>query len=763
MILATIQATIQDPTVPSSTSAHVLGFELDRVSDEQISTILKVAPRDVPARRKQLVAQHTDPAWIAGALDALPAATLAVLHLVIAHGGILVESEVFRAAKEQFAMAEDDVRAAATVALERLLLVPLSTSRGDLLFGAVHPAATLIAPLVAGLDALPAAASAFVPVDHVLRNPRTFLAICAATRHVDIKLTNEGRPHRTATKRLAKQVGIDDSVVEEVLGAGLATEVLRVDGEVLRPEPAALAEAAAGRYPFSPLVAAIRERLAAGPTAIRGLLHSLLRRRDLSASGYVGSDSFMFLPGFATGTIDGVTVVALREPAGVPSGHVTPSFEVMLPPESPLLDVVRVGACCDWERLDRAIVGRISKASVTRAIAAGASASELLAHLGAASRHPIPQNVEAAIRDWAGSVVAATIGRGYVVQVEPGARDRVATGMISLGARELAPGVFLIERETGLREIQTMLSRAGALHGEAAPPRPLPPPRAVAPASPAADRLRARVAAWRRNEPFEGKRDDFLERSRAMPGHALGSSADLAAMQAVENQLARWERSHGVSIPRDDPAYHALLGLLGSLPPAMRARILVSSHNLPELLRALSKVPVGPDGSGKLAPRARPPSRAARRPPPLLWQDEHLRERLERAAEDVEAIALDLPDRVRFVEIDRVLRRGKAWMVLGNDVTSGEAVAVQLDDIRAIAALPDNLEAYDLSSAAAPLADDGDDDDLAEDLDDEDLASERPRRPWHPAPGQAAPAGHVPCPCGSGSRYRNCCRDLPRA
>ncbi|MBC7976265.1 MAG: helicase-associated domain-containing protein, partial [Myxococcales bacterium] len=457
--------------MPSSTSARVIGFELARVTDDQIATILKLAPKDVPAKRKQLVEQHTDPAWIARELETLPSATLAVLHLVIAGGGFLLESDAYRAAKEQFAMGDRDVNAAATVALQRLFLVPLQTSRGDVLFGVSHPAAAQIAPLIAGLDALPVAPEAFVATEHVVRNPRTFLAICAATRHVDIKLTNEGRPHRTATKRLAKQVGIDDRVVEEVLGAGLATEVLRVDGDVLRPEPAALAEAAAGRYPFSPLIAAIGERLAAGPTAIRGLLHSLLRRHDLSASGYVGSDSFLFLPGFVTGTIDGEIIVALREPEGVPSGHVTPSFEVMLPPESPLLDIVQVGACCDWERLDRAIVGRISKASVMRAVAAGASASELLAHLGAASRHPIPQNVEAAIRDWAGSVVAATIGRGYVVQVEPGARDRVATGMISLGARELAPGVFLIEheRDTGLREIQTMLSRAGALPGEAAP------------------------------------------------------------------------------------------------------------------------------------------------------------------------------------------------------------------------------------------------------------------------------------------------------
>ncbi|MEO7736262.1 MAG: SEC-C metal-binding domain-containing protein, partial [Kofleriaceae bacterium] len=56
----------------------------------------------------------------------------------------------------------------------------------------------------------------------------------------------------------------------------------------------------------------------------------------------------------------------------------------------------------------------------------------------------------------------------------------------------------------------------------------------------------------------------------------------------------------------------------------------------------------------------------------------------------------------------------------------------------------------------------------ASDDDEDDDAGDAPgapgaRRPWQPAPGQAAPAGHVPCPCGSGARYRSCCRDLPRA
>jgi hypothetical protein len=738
--------------MPSSTRPAPIGFALDRVPDDDLAMLLKVARKDVAAMRKALAAQHADPAWIAETLDALPAATLAVLHLVIDGGGIVPEEHLYRRARDHFAMSELDFQAAAFMAVQRLLVVPLETPRGVAL-GVLWPAAGLIAPLVAGLDLLELSPHAFVASDHGVRNARTFLAVCAATRHVDIKVTNEGRPHRSATKRLAKLVGLDDSTLEDMLLTGMSTEVLSIEEDILRPEPAALLEAAAGRYPFSPLIVASQDRLAQGPLPIYDLLQSLLRRHDLTISGYVGIEAFEYLPGFVTGMVGNVKAVALRMPEGVAAGHVTPSFEVMLPPEARLLDIVQVGVCCDWERLDRAIVGRVSKASVMRAVAAGSSGAEIVTQLGAASRHPIPQNVEAAIHDWAGSVIAATIASGHVVMVDPRVRDRVAGVIAGLGGRELAPGVFLVERNDGLRAIQTALSRAGAVHRALSPARPVPAPPAAAAAptrSPTATRVRARVAAWRRNEAFEGKRDDFLERNRKVQG------ADVAAIREVEQQLARWERQHGGGLDHEDPAYHALIGILGSLPPATRTRLFATSADVAQLLRALSKHagPVRPASLGG------GPRRGPRRPPPLLWQEEGLQARLQHAASEVEALALQLPGQIRFVEIDSVLRRGNAWMVLGNEVVSGESVAVRLDDIRAIAALPDDLAAYDLDpvieEALADL-------ELDDDLDDDDLADEIARKPWHPAPGQAPPAGHLPCPCGSGERYRSCCRNIPRA
>ena len=740
-----------------SSSTELLGFALDRVPDDELASMLNVARADVAAKRKTLAAQQADPAWIAKTLDALPAATLAILHLVCAGGGIVLQDQLFREGRARFGLSEDDCRAAAVPAIERLLAIPLSTPHGEVALGVVRPAAALIAPLVAGLDLLELPPAAFVPAEHAVRNARTLLALCVATRHVDIKVTNEGRPHRGATKRLAKQVGIDEAVVEELLINAMACELLMVqgEGELLRPEMPALADAANGRYPWCALAAAAQDQLGLGPLPIQGLLQSLIRRRELDAIGMFGLDVFDSLPGFVTGTVDGTPAVMLRMIEGGAAGHVTPSFEVMLPPESRPLDVVQVGACCEWERLDRAIVGRISKASIMRAVAGGSTAADILAHLRAASRHPIPQNVEAAIHDWAGAVIAATVLTGHVVVVEPSARERVAPGLVGIGGRELAPGVFMVEREDARRQIDAVLARAGAMQGAPSlPPAPRIEPVAARPASPAAARVRARVRAWQRHEEFEGKRDDFLDLSRKI------TDAEASVLRQVEQQLTAWDRARGRALDPEDATYHALIALLASLPGETRTSLLAASKDLADLLRALARLAPGrglvsvPRSTAAQAPRMPRPSRQPARPPPLLWQEQGLRERIERAAEDVEALALQLPTGVRYVEVDRVLRRGTTWMVLGNDVRSGDSVAVRLDEVQAIAAMPDDLDAYDLRlpGDAADDDDDGDDD-----------VPGAPRVRWQPAPGQAAPAGHVPCPCGSGERYRNCCRDVPRA
>ena len=505
-------------------------------------------------------------------------------------------------------------------------------------------------------------------------------------------------------------------------------------------------------------LAAVQDLLAGGPVASAALSRALHRRRDWTHGSALGDEILACLPGFEIGTVDGVAAVARRAVEGVASGHVTPSFEVFLPPESRLLDVVHVGACCEWERLDRAFVARITKASIARAVAGGSSAGQILEQLAAAIRHPIPQNVEAAIRDWAASVIAATIATGHVVVVDPSVRARVAPALAELEVRELAPGVFVVGDDEGLRDVTLALTRAGIYHREVSPVRA--PPERVSrpePAVPAlgATRLRARVAAWRRGEAFEGVRDDFLDKHRAAQADRSATSTAGTAMASTPVALLEsWAEKQQLRFDDDHPGHDGIEAIFSTLSECEASSVLDECRDLDELLHKLASLVVKqgwgkPAGRSRQAPAPRP-ALERQTPVTMLWQHEDLRERLQDAAKRSELLALELAGGVRYIEITQVIRRGTIWMVLGDDITDGDAVALRLDDIQAIAALPDDFEA----ELEAEL-------EAGSDIDDD--SGELPRKPWRPAPGQAPPPGHQPCPCGSGVRYRQCCRDIPTA
>jgi len=746
-----------------STSAGLDGWRLQDAPNDELASLLRVSREEVTALRATLVKQQRDPAWIADALAALPAATLALLSLVIEAGGVAMEAQLLRAARESFGMSRSDCRIALAPAVSRLLIVPLSGGDNDeLAFGVVLPAGALIAPLVADLDLYELPAAGFVATESPAQNPRTFLATCVAARHHDVKLTMEGRPHRGSIKRLAKQVGLDEDSLDTMLRIGLDLALLKMEGELVRPDVSALADAAGGRYARHPVLAAVQDQLAGGPVASAALSRSLHRRRDWTHASSLGDEILACLPGFEIGTVDGVAAVAHRAVEGVASGHVTPSFEVFLPPESRLLDVVHVGACCEWERLDRAFVARITKASIARAVAGGSSAGQILEQLAAAIRHPIPQNVEAAIRDWAASVIAATIATGHVVVVDPSVRARVAPALAELEVRELAPGVFVVGDDEGLRDVTLALTRAGIYHREVSPVRA--PPERVSrpePAVPAlgAVRLRARVAAWRRGEAFEGVRDDFLDKHRAAQADRSATSTAGTAMASTPVALLeRWAEKQQLRFDDDHPGHDGIEAIFSTLSEREASSVLDECRDLDELLHKLASLVVKqgwgkPAGRSRQAPAPRP-ALERQTPVTMLWQHEDLRERLQDAAKRSELLALELAGGVRYIEITQVIRRGTIWMVLGDDITDGDAVALRLDDIQAIAALPDDFEAELEAELDAELeAGSGIDDD----------SGELPRKPWRPAPGQAPPPGHQPCPCGSGVRYRHCCRDIPTA
>ena len=473
-----------------------------------------------------------------------------VLHLVIDARGLIRQDTLLELAAARFGLSEGDCRAAISEAVHRILAVPLMSRSGDRMLAVVQPAAALLAPLVAGLDLMELPAADFVASEPPARNARMFLAACAAVGHTEIKLTTAGQIHRGSLKRLARQVGVDEASLMELLASGLDVGVLRVDGDAARLDLAALAAAAEGRYPHYPALAVLAAQL--GDQALEATAAAALMMRSRApAHASLSRDALGHLPGFGVGTVKGVAACLRRLPGGTAAGHVTPSFEVFLPPESRLIDVVHIGACCEWERLDRAFVARITRPSIARAVAAGATGEQILAQLAAASRHPIPQNVEAAIRDWAGSMVSATIATGHVVVVDPSASPRVAPVLGKLAARELAPGVFLVDGDERIRDVVTALGRAGVHHREVSPVRDdaqadvgREPARASASPpepddAPGAARLRARVSAWRRGEPFEGVRDDFLDKQRAAHPAPPAAQPGRASFDLIERWAAR--------------------------------------------------------------------------------------------------------------------------------------------------------------------------------------------------------------------------------
>jgi len=272
----------------------------------------------------------------------------------------------------------------------------------------------------------------------------------------------------------------------------------------------------------------------------------------------------------------------------------------------------------------------------------------------------------------------------------------------------------------------------------------------------AAPRLRGKVRAWLRGEPYDGVRDSFLENLQAPA--ATEAEATQASADEPLARLVDWAHAHGID-DSDGTLDGLLEGPMADLLAELSARdvdeVFSRARNLDDLIKGVAKrvaqSAIGRPPATSHAHRGSSPQAGIRRAGPprpgLDWQQDQLRPRLEAAAEVAAWTALDVGGSVRFVEIERVARRGSTWFVLGDDLEDGTAVALALDKIQAIAALPDEVDLDDL-------------------LAQEHVGpSQRgaASRPWRPSPGAPNPAGHVACPCGSGERYRNCCRRTDQA
>jgi uncharacterized protein YchJ len=202
-------------------------------------------------------------------------------------------------------------------------------------------------------------------------------------------------------------------------------------------------------------------------------------------------------------------------------------------------------------------------------------------------------------------------------------------------------------------------------------------------------------------------------------------------------RLERWELRHGCELDDDE---FGVLGLALEALPAHDGRFILEATGVGELHARLSRVLARggldafvaehrdaivravPELEAALTGRPDAPAAA----PQVEWHRDSVLARVEAAARTHSTLVLDLGTRIATVAVSRVLFRGSAVMVLGEDPRDGSDVAVPVSAIRAVAEPPP--------------------------------AGGSPRAAWRPAEGDRAPAGHAPCPCGSGRRYRACCR-----
>ncbi|MFN0248336.1 MAG: helicase-associated domain-containing protein [Kofleriaceae bacterium] len=719
--------------------------------------------------------QLADPAWIDATLAGLSVPALAVLASLVAVGGQQSTRETIAYAK-RYGVPLADLQPEINRLLRENLIVVLVSEYGEDSFALVSPSAARIADHLRDFDVpLVPLDTPFVPAD-VPCDGRALVAACSALRHLDLKVTQAGLPHRAGIKRVAKELGIGEAELEALIRLGLSLDLVEVadDGDALRPVIHRLREiASSGVLAHKPTFTGFIERLrTAGPISLVRIERLVAHAYGLPPVPELGR-----VPGMQAGRIGDVDVIAPVALDGTAAASITPSFEVFLPPESRHEHIVDVVSCSELVRIDRVIVARLTKASVHRCVGAGATAASILAGLDAACRTPVPANVAAAIEDWASSIKSAVTAVGRVIVVPVGDEVRVVQLLKEHVARVIAPGVIVVPTSFPLRATSTALARIGiSVHTDHAAPQIDEGPR-VSP-----DRLppleldttfARRLAAYRANDAVElGK----VDRSRAVPSASTdvidpieeGVCSDDAVVLVEE-----WEHRHRCTLP--DQVATTLAAMLDVVPDREQQYLLAATSprdmssrltkviterggleaflarnqslvtrvlgtEISELVRATRPPPKHASRDARSATTSGSTGRAAATPPanraaPFIptWETHGIHARVVAAARTQSTLVLDVGGtRTPTIKITKVIERGRVTMVLGEDIADDGAVAFPLTSIVRIAEPPD---AEDVRSIEATT-----------------------RQPWRPSEGMRAPAGHLPCPCGSGVRFRSCCR-----
>lgn len=148
--------------------------------------------------------------------------------------------------------------------------------------------------------------------------------------------------------------------------------------------------------------------------------------------------------------------------AGAPGRiHLQPSFEVLVPPETPVPVLLSIGRVAELRRVDQVLTLQVTRQSIVRAVEQGLSVEQILKSLEDAVHAGVPQNVAASIKSWAGQAGQAQFVDGLLLIIRADAEPLVQGDPELSGVLErVAAGVYLVPERSA-----TVVQRRLKAHG----------------------------------------------------------------------------------------------------------------------------------------------------------------------------------------------------------------------------------------------------------------------------------------------------------
>lgn len=503
---------------------------------------------------------------------------LVALALLVEMGGSSPPSVLARAMTTRVPCSQEEALDAIDEVLSSALAITATRAWHDERVELLSPAAERVAELLGALGLPTAAPPPARGVDAPDPELRDAVALSLACAHRTLRATRSGEVNRSSVKPFAKAIGSTPERVEALVEH--ATPWLD-----LLPEPG-------GFVPnLDELRAFAREGTVAGHFADRAFSHvgeawvsvealaRALRRAVARAplrSGWGTTDAHAEVvvrvaraTGWVVAEHAGHAWVRRPRPGDPesPDGHVTPNLEVMLGPKVALARLVEIGLGAELVRLDRVLTYRITAQSVRRGLEHGLDVERFFEALAGASRHGVPDNVAATVRDFARGV--ARVRRAWLVELPAPLAARAFAELGPERARLLGEGCIAVDEVVPERTLVAALERAGARpvvalateRDEDARERdPSAGPEVSADdlAAPQGDAAIARRIERARAEGWAGSRQ-MLARSREA-GATMHAQDPLATLEL-------WRRrAH-----RDPRTAPATLGLLDALASRVRA------------------------------------------------------------------------------------------------------------------------------------------------------------------------------------------------